>query len=86
MHAAGALGADFYGYHSGANCVLEDAGFLDCGAIEDGERLPSRFQPLDGKGGGILSAMFLKEPSPGFGAADSAWYWTKSDSDQDRPN
>jgi hypothetical protein len=86
MQAAGALGADFYGYHSGANCVLEDAGFLDCGAIEDGERLPSRFQPLDGKGGGILSAMFLKEPSPGFGAADSAWYWTKSDSDQDRPN
>ncbi|HEY3455122.1 MAG TPA: hypothetical protein VGK64_11010 [Bryobacteraceae bacterium] len=86
MEAAGALGADFYGYHAGANRALEEAGFVDCGAIEDGERLPSRFQPLDGKGGGILSAMFLKEPAPGFGVANSAWYWTKSDSDQDRPN
>jgi len=86
MEAAGALGADFYGYHAGANRALEEAGFLDCGSIEDGERLPSRFQPLDGKGGGILSAMFLKEPAPGFAPPDSAWYWTKSDSDQDRPN
>ncbi|HEY6989019.1 MAG TPA: hypothetical protein VH369_11575 [Bryobacteraceae bacterium] len=86
MEAAGALGADFYGYHAGANRALEEVGFLDCASIEDGERLPSRFQPLDGKGGGILSAMFLKETAPGFAPADSAWYWTKSDSDQDRPN
>ena len=65
---------------------LEEAGFVDTSAVEDGERMPARFQPLDGKGGGILSAMFLKEPAPGFLAADSPWYWTKSDSDQDRPN
>ncbi|HMJ62033.1 MAG TPA: hypothetical protein VK493_09735, partial [Bryobacteraceae bacterium] len=86
MRSAGALGADFYGYHAGANHCLEDAGFVDTSTVEDGERMPARFQPLDGKGGGILSAMFLKEPAPGFLAADSPWYWTKSDSDQDRPN
>lgn len=86
MREAGALGADFYGYHAGANRCLEEAGFIDTSTVEDGERMPSRFQPLDGKGGGILSAMFLKEPAPGFAASDSPWYWTKSDSDQDRPN
>jgi hypothetical protein len=86
MNAAGALGADFYGYHSETNCALERAGFIDTAKIPDGEHLPSRFQPLDGKGGGILSAMFLKETAPGFAGEDSPWYWTKSDSDQDRPN
>jgi hypothetical protein len=86
MQRAGALGADFYGYHGATNRCLEEAGFVDAATVEDGERMPSRFQPLDGKGGGILSAMFLKEPAPDFGGADCPWYWTKSDSDQDRPN
>ena len=39
------------------------------------------------KGGGILSAVFVPEGSPAVTAsADCLWYWTRSDSDQDRPN
>ena len=86
MREAGAFGADFYGFHSQTNCCLERAGFADTGKVPDGEHVPSRFQPLDGKGGGILSAMFLKEAAPSFTGSDCPWYWTKSDSDQDRPN
>jgi hypothetical protein len=86
IEAAGALGADFYGYHSAANCCLERAGFVDTATVAEGAQIPSRFQPLDGKGGGILSAMFLKAAAPAFTPADCPWYWTKSDSDQDRPN
>ena len=49
--------------------------------------LPSRFQPLDGKGGGIMSAIFLRDAkSPTQDDCECPWYWTKSDSDQDRPN
>ena len=41
----------------------------------------------DGKGGGILSAMFMQTEVPACAdAGDCPWYWTKSDSDQDRPN
>jgi hypothetical protein len=86
MCAEGAFAADFYGYHAGTNCCLEKAGFVDTGKVPDAGHVPSRFQPLDGKGAGILSAMFLQERSPGFNDAASPWYWTKSDSDQDRPN
>jgi hypothetical protein len=86
MCAEGAFAADFYGYHAGTNGCLEKAGFVDTGKVPDAGHVPSRFQPLDGKGAGILSAMFLQERSPGFNDAASPWYWTKSDSDQDRPN
>jgi hypothetical protein len=82
----GAFAADFYGYHSETNRDLDSAGFTDTTKLTDGEHIPSRFQPLDGKGGGILSAMFLREKAPTFQDPDCAWYWTKSDSDQDRPN
>jgi hypothetical protein len=86
MSEAGAFGADFYGYHSQTNSDFDNAGFVYTTKLADGEHIPSRFQPLDGKGGGILSAMFLREKAPAFQESDCPWYWTKSDSDQDRPN
>lgn len=87
LHDAGALGADFYGYHGATRCLLRQFGFREASCHPDGRAIPSRFQPLDGKGGGILSAMFLQADVPACGdAGDCPWYWTKSDSDQDRPN
>ncbi len=83
----GAFGADFYGYHGETRGWLEQMGFLPVAAHPDGEGIPTRFQPLDGHPGGILSAMFLEhKTSPCDTGAECAWYWTKSDSDQDRPN
>jgi hypothetical protein len=84
--AADAIGADYYGYHGPTRETLNALGF---GMISeaDSNAIPSRFQPLDGKGGGIMSAFFLKKDAPAVTiAADCPWYWTKADSDQDRPN
>jgi hypothetical protein len=84
---AGAMAVDYYGYHGETRKWLREMGFLGSEAHVDGARLPSRFQPLDGKGGGIMSAIFL--PSDGVPCSNDSqcsWYWTKSDSDQDRPN
>lgn len=86
MRAEGAFAADFYGYHAATNRYLDDAGFVATKSHPDGEHVPSRFQPLDGKGGGILSAMFLTGGGLSFDESSCPWYWTKSDSDQDRPN
>jgi hypothetical protein len=82
-----ALGADFYGYHGQTRSLLKQLEFREAARHPDGRAIPSRFQPLDDKGGGILSAMFLQSDLPACGdAGDCPWYWTKSDSDQDRPN
>ena len=87
VHAAGALGLDFYGYHGAGGRLLQESGFRAADSHPDGAMIPSRFQPLDGQGGAMLNAMFQKESLPCCTAAeDCAWYWTKSDSDQDRPN
>lgn len=87
LREAGAFGADFYGYHGQTRCWFRQLGFPEAAAHPEGRAIPSRFQPLDGKGGGILSAMFLQSEVPSCAdAADCPWYWTKSDSDQDRPN
>jgi hypothetical protein len=87
LHAAGAFGADFYCYHGPTRELLAGLGFRHTAAHRDGGDVPTRFQPLDGKGGGIMSALFLAGgPSSCSDGAESAWYWTKSDSDQDRPN
>jgi hypothetical protein len=87
LRVNGALGADFYGYHGETRRWLRQLGFRDTAQHPDGRAIPSRFQPLDGKGGGILSAMFLESDLPACAdATDCPWYWTKSDSDQDRPN
>jgi len=85
--AENALGVDFYGYHGPARAILGAAGLRDVSSTPDGGLIPSRFQPLDSHGGGILNAMFVQGHVPCCTAdSDCAWYWTKSDSDQDRPN
>src|SRR5205807_1646825 len=82
--AGGAFAADYYCYHGQTRTWLEEAGFAAIGEGGDRRAVPSRFQPLDGKGGGILSAVFVPEGSPAVTAsADCLWYWTRSDSDQD---
>lgn len=84
---SGAFGADYYGYHGATGCLLNRMGFRFADVHTDGSHIPSRFQPLDGKGGNIMSAMFLKPGTPPCVAGSSCeWYWTKADSDQDRPN
>jgi hypothetical protein len=85
--AADCLGADYYGYHGPSRVWLAEAGFPEIRAGAESRAIPSRFQPLDGKGGGIMSATFLHEGIPHCSVDQTCeWYWTKSDSDQDRPN
>jgi hypothetical protein len=87
LQEADAIGADFYGYHSEICSWLGDAGFHGVDGHPDGRAIPSRFQPLDGRGGSIQSAVFVGDGVPsGSIEQNSFWYWTKSDSDQDRPN
>lgn len=82
-----AFAADFYGFHGGVRRMLGSLGFQEASGQPDCNLIPTRFQPLDGKGGGILSAMFVQGDVPPCSLEnDCAWYWTKSDSDQDRPN
>jgi GNAT superfamily N-acetyltransferase len=82
-----AIGADYYGCHGATRAWLRELGFMDTSAHPDGDKIPSRFQPLDGKVSSILTAIFGTTGTPNcFGSPDSLWYWTKSDGDQDRPN
>ncbi|MEZ5401927.1 MAG: hypothetical protein R2729_19800 [Bryobacteraceae bacterium] len=87
MAGADVFFTDYYGFHGMTRGWLEEAGFRLAESHPEGERVPSRFQPVDGKGGGILSAMFRPAEVASV-AIDSSceWYWTKADSDQDRPN
>jgi hypothetical protein len=84
---AGAFAADYYGYHGESRAWLEEAGFREVAGHPDGPGIPSRFQPLEARGGNLLSAIFVADRVPAC-SLDRAcnWYWTKSDSDQDRPN
>jgi hypothetical protein len=82
-----ALGADYYGYHGEIRGWLHELGFRAVQEHRDGLAIPSRFQPLDGKGGRILSAVLASDEMPTCSSAvDCLWHWTKSDADQDRPN
>lgn len=84
---ADAVGADFYGYHGESRHWMGEYGFLPIESQADGAALPARFQPLDGKSPAIMSSMFINGDAPACSAnSDCAWYWTKSDADQDRPN
>jgi Acetyltransferase (GNAT) domain len=87
LHEAGAIGADYYGYHGETGNWLQELGFRMLQGNEDGLAIPARFQPLDGKGTRILSAVFAADNVPVCSSDPSClWYWTKSDADQDRPN
>lgn len=87
LKEADAFAADFYGYHGEIRALLASNGFKSVDCHPDGDAIPSRFQPLDGKGGAILSALFPPGGAPPCNLDDRCpWYWTKSDSDQDRPN
>lgn len=87
VRAAGGMGVDFYGYHGGTRAMLEQNGLHSIEAHPDGTLIPYRFQPLDTHGGGILNAMFAPATLPPCTTGpECLWYWTKSDSDQDRPN
>lgn len=82
-----AIGADYYGYHGGISVWLHETGFHAVQYCTDGLAMPARFQPLDGKGGRIVSAVFVPDDVPACAAeVQCPWYWTKSDADQDRPN
>jgi hypothetical protein len=84
---ADAIGADYYGHHGETCHWLNTLGFRQSIMHPDGIAIPSRFQPLDFGGGQMRSALLAPQSIPrGFGRAECAWYWTKSDGDQDRPN
>lgn len=86
LKAADALGADFYGYHGGIRQMLSEACFREAEHHPDGGMIPARLQPVEA-GGGMLNAMFADPDLPPCTLQpDCPWYWTKSDSDQDRPN
>jgi hypothetical protein len=87
VHAQGAFGVDCYSYHGPTRHLLDSLGFRAMGGQPDDSAMPSRFQPLDGKGGNIHSAFFVHADVPECSLSlQCPWYWTKSDSDQDRPN
>jgi GNAT superfamily N-acetyltransferase len=87
LREADAIGADYYGYHGGISAWLHGMGFPAVHHHVDGLEMPARFQPLDSKGGRIVSAVFTTDDIPACAAElQCPWYWTKSDADQDRPN
>ncbi len=87
LREADAIGADYYGYHGGISAWLNEAGFHMVHHYVDGLAMPARFQPLNGQGACIVSAVFAPHDIPACtAAAECPWYWTKSDADQDRPN
>lgn len=84
--AADVLGTDYYGFHGQTGKWLREMGFCCVDDHPDGHAIPSRFQPLDGRGGPLVSAVFLDADIPKCQSGpDCVWLWTKSDSDQDRP-
>jgi hypothetical protein len=84
---ANALGIDYYGCQPQSRAWLRVLGFKETTAHPDGDKVPSRFQPLDGARNSIETAIFLSaEASNCINSHEAPWYWTKSDGDQDRPN
>jgi hypothetical protein len=84
---ADAIAADYYAYHGQTRAWLGEIGFHDVASDGDGRAVPSRFQPLDARGGDIQSAVFAgRDVPPCTTDLNCLWHWTKSDSDQDRPN
>jgi hypothetical protein len=87
LHRVNALAADYYGYHGETRKWLNESGFHGVEGYPDCAAIPSRFQPVDGRGGNIRSAIFVRDEAPSCSMdPDCIWYWTKAESDQDRPN
>ena len=87
LREEGAMGADFYGYHAPFGAWMSEWGFHRVTDHPDGCHLPARFQPLVSGGGQLRSAVFSEIQAPSYPSSPGEeWYWTKSDSDQDRPN
>jgi len=87
LREADAIGADYYGYHSGISAWLHGASFHALQHCIDGPAMPACFQPLDGPGRCIVSAVFAPDDVLVCDAeAPCPWYWTKADADQDLPN
>jgi hypothetical protein len=87
LYNANAFAADYYGYHGESTDWLGQFGFHGVESRPDGQAIPTRFQPLDQKGGRIINAVLVKNEARICSiTSDSPWYWTKSDGDQDRPN
>jgi len=88
LQKAEALGADYYNYHGETGIWLQDCGFSPVDGHPDGQMIPTRFQPLESRGGRIMSAVFAESVTVPMCSVDAQcpWYWTKSDADQDRPN
>lgn len=81
------LGMDFFGYDATSRKCLSEFGMRAVDTVSDGRLIPTRFQPLDSKTTEAHNAMFASEGTPECVPDDDCcWYWTKSDSDQDRPN
>lgn len=86
LRAEDAVGADYYGYHGPSGEWLQDLGIRRTSVHPQGESLPARFQPLSNREGNIMAAQFRCSAIPAVELGPSCpWYWTKSDSDQDRP-
>ena len=87
LYQCGAMGADFYCYQGRIGTWLNQAGINEVGLHPSGKSIPARFQPLEVRGGQIMSAVSYHAESPSYPLSpDCCWYWTKSDADQDRPN
>ena len=81
--AEGAVAADFYCYNAELIQTLKRIGFFISGDTS-GVRLPNHTQPID-RGSNIRSTIKVISHK-GQAHQDTEWYWTRSDSDQDRPN
>lgn len=83
---AGAFAVDYFGYNGAAGHALESNGILPVTRHPDGQHVPARLQPVDGKRTSILSAVDCPHPAPEPDFAPACpWLWTKGDGDQDRP-
>lgn len=81
------IGMDYFGYDATSRRYLSEFGLRAVDTEPDGRLIPTRFQPLDGKTTEVYNAMFASADTPDCSVDDKCcWYWTKSDSDQDRPN
>jgi hypothetical protein len=78
----GVVAADCYGFHSGFMQWMIEFGFREI--APDRATVPNYTQPIAAGGHVIRSAMKTSVEPPR--ECDDHWYWTRSDSDQDRPN